>query len=54
MAKIPTVRVNDGKGGYYTINEADFNPAVHEGWQPNPAPAKKAAAKKAKKARSRN
>lgn len=26
---IPTVKVDDGKGGFYIINECDFDPKEH-------------------------
>ena len=30
MRIVPTVRVSDGSGGAIVINEADFDPVVHE------------------------
>ena len=30
MRRLPTVRVSDGSGGSIVINEADFDPVVHQ------------------------
>jgi hypothetical protein len=27
---IPTLRISDGCGGFYIINQADYDPAVHQ------------------------
>ncbi|MEO0490024.1 MAG: hypothetical protein AAFZ49_10775 [Cyanobacteria bacterium J06659_2] len=33
MAAIATVKIDDGKGDYVVINEADFDPKQHQRWK---------------------
>lgn len=27
---LPTIKVDDGSGGFFTINQSDFDPAIHK------------------------
>lgn len=36
MARIPTVRVHDGQGGYLVINARDFDDATHRIYEESP------------------
>lgn len=31
--EVPTIRIEDGKGGYIIINEADFDPGQHRRYE---------------------